>query len=46
MLRLIALGRLIEFESINRFKFWRFESTQLESLDESISKVGTETQTW
>jgi len=42
--RLIALDRLIEFESINRFKSWQFESTRLESLDESISKVEIETR--
>jgi len=40
--RLIASNRLIEFESINRLKSWQFESTQLESLDNSISKVEIE----
>jgi len=40
MLRLIALSRLIEFESINQLKFWRFEPIQFESLGDSISKVG------
>jgi len=44
LFRLIASGRLIEFGSINRLESWRFESIQLESLGESIPKVGIETR--
>jgi len=40
--RLIALSRLIEFESINWLESWRFESIRLKSLDKSISKIKIE----
>jgi len=42
IIRLIASGRLIEFESINRSESWRFGSIRLESLGSSIPKVGTD----
>jgi len=44
LIRLIALNRLIEFESINRLESWQFELIRLESLGESIPKVGIETR--